>query len=366
MLLPFVPPFYLFTCYQFVPICSVTICSVAVCSTFLSVYLKTPVHLLPNVHLLPPVHLFPLVQDMLSLPFDISSLPDTFCLLPPVYKLLPVHMTSSVHLIPSAFCSPDTTCSPILSVHLFYLFTFYNVFTSFHLAICCLLFNFATCYHQLPFTTCSPDAACSPGLFDVHTPGVTPYSCGSINPHQGLQLLEAFNFAVDYVNQKSGLFTSKLRGVRLGAIGLDVCQNPTRAGNLVANIHNGNVRLSRSGGLEISPQQIMAYVGPFDTDSTIRVADILSAIGVPQVTYGATGLQLQDPIRYPYLLRSVPADDKQARAIISYLKNFNMTNIQVNIKARRLLKLSFSSPSGSHCSNEICACCTIFPCWPKS
>lgn len=168
------------------------------------------------------------------------------------------------------------------------------------------------------------------GLFDVHKQGVTPYSCGSINDRQGLQLLEAFNFAIHYMNSKRGdLFGGKLRGIRIGGIGIDVCSSPTRAANLVANIHGGSIALSLGGGITISPTQILAYVGPFDTQTTIRVADILSAIGVPQVTYGATGLQLQDPVKYDYFLRSVPADDKQARAIISYLKYFNLTNVQV-------------------------------------
>ena len=168
-----------------------------------------------------------------------------------------------------------------------------------------------------------------PGLFDVHEEGSTVYRCGSINKHQGLQLLEAFNFAIDSINRQQNLFQGRLSGVRVGGIGIDVCKSPTRAANIVANIHSGNLPLRLPGGLEINRRQILAYVGPFDTPTTIRVADILSTIGIPQITYGATGLQLQDPAKYQYLLRSVPADDKQSRAIISYLKNFNLTNVQL-------------------------------------
>lgn len=167
------------------------------------------------------------------------------------------------------------------------------------------------------------------GLFDVHTRGATPFTCGSINKEQGPQLLEAFNAAITYINQKQELFAGKLKGVRIGGIGIDVCQSPTRAANLVANIHSGNILIRLSGGTEINRRQIVAYVGPFDTHTTIRVADILNAIGIPQISYGASGLKLQDPKKYPYFLRSVPADDKQSRGIISYLKNFNMTNVQV-------------------------------------
>ncbi|KAK7087416.1 hypothetical protein V1264_021473 [Littorina saxatilis] len=168
------------------------------------------------------------------------------------------------------------------------------------------------------------------GLFDVHNEGRSPYTCGSINEERGLQLLEAFNYALEYINKKSGIFQGRLPNVKVGGIGIDVCKSPTRAANLVANIHSGNINLTHSiTGRRINRREILAYVGPFDTPSTIRVADVLNAIGMPQVTYGATGLQLQDADKYSYLLRSVPADDKQSRAIISYLKNFNLTNIQV-------------------------------------
>ena len=51
-----------------------------------------------------------------------------------------------------------------------------------------------------------------------------------------------------------------------------------------------------------------------------------------QISYGATGLDLLNTDKYSYFLRSVPADDKQARGLISYLKKFNFNNIQVNVQ----------------------------------
>ena len=73
----------------------------------------------------------------------------------------------------------------------------------------------------------------------MHAAGQTPFSCGDINVKQGWQLVEAFNFAISRVNNKTGMFHNKLPGVKIGGIGLDTCSSPNRASNLVANIQSG-------------------------------------------------------------------------------------------------------------------------------
>ncbi|XP_067683866.1 uncharacterized protein [Haliotis asinina] len=166
------------------------------------------------------------------------------------------------------------------------------------------------------------------GLFDVHRKGATPFTCGDINTKHGFELLEAFNYAVDYVNKKQGIFEGKLTGIDIGAIGLDVCQSPTRAANLVANIHSGNINLKKDGET-VNPKNFDVYIGTFETKASIRVADVLNSLSIPQISYGATSLELRDSRSHRYFLRTVPADDKQARAIISYLKRFNIDNVQV-------------------------------------
>ncbi|CAL1533763.1 unnamed protein product [Lymnaea stagnalis] len=166
------------------------------------------------------------------------------------------------------------------------------------------------------------------GLFDVHNGGSTPFTCGSINGKHGLQLLEAFNFAIEYVNNKNGLFKDVLPGVQIGGIGLDMCKSAARAANLVANIHSGNINLVKNGNT-VNPRRIDAYVATMDTESTTQVADILTQLAIPQISYGATGMDLLNREKYNYFLRSVPADDKQGRAMVSYLKKFQYNNIQV-------------------------------------
>ncbi|BFZ18685.1 hypothetical protein BsWGS_21724 [Bradybaena similaris] len=166
------------------------------------------------------------------------------------------------------------------------------------------------------------------GLFDIHKQGTTPFTCGAINYKHGLLLQEAFNYALEVVNTKSGMFKNVLQGVVLGGVSFDICQSPSRAAEIVANIHSGNIQISK-GGVTVNPRRIDAYVATMDTESSIRVADILTQLDIPQVSYGAKGMDLLNRDKYSYFLRSVPADDKQARAMVSYLKKFNYNNIQV-------------------------------------
>ena len=78
----------------------------------------------------------------------------------------------------------------------------------------------------------------------------------------------------------------------------------------------------------IDPNDFQVYVGPFDSESSLRVAEVLTKLGVPQISYGATSVELLNE-KYPFFLRTVPADDKQARAMISYLKSFNIKYVQI-------------------------------------
>ena len=158
--------------------------------------------------------------------------------------------------------------------------------------------------------------------------GGTPYTCGEINDMNGFQLMEAFNWAMDYVNQKKGIFSRKLPGVKLGSLIFDTCSSPVRAGNLIANYHARNFEI-RTSEYRIDPSLIDLYIGPMTSEASIRVADVLAEIGIPQISYGASSLELRNRRKYRYFMRTVPADDKQARALISLLKKYEFPNIQL-------------------------------------
>ena len=50
--------------------------------------------------------------------------------------------------------------------------------------------------------------------------------------------------------------------------------------------------------LQVNPDKIAAYVGGFDSDTSMKMADVLGSLGIPQISYGATSVTLKDTMRY--------------------------------------------------------------------
>ncbi|KAK6190589.1 hypothetical protein SNE40_002421 [Patella caerulea] len=166
------------------------------------------------------------------------------------------------------------------------------------------------------------------GVFDVHKRSLLPHICGDINTLHGFQLLEAFHYAINTVNNKEGMFRNILNGVKVGGIGLDGCQSAIRTGFMVSNIHNGQFTLTRNGET-VNPQEIDAYIGTYSSDNSIYLSRILNDLKIPQISYAASSSELQDKLRYPYFYRTVPADNKQADAMASFLDKYNIRYVQL-------------------------------------
>ena len=166
------------------------------------------------------------------------------------------------------------------------------------------------------------------GVFDVHAKSLTPFTCGELVTKNGFQLLEAFNYAIDKVNDKTGIFQDILKDVKLGGYALDSCQSAIRAGYLVSNVHNGIAELTRNDET-VDPNDINVYIGPYSSDSSLYLARILKSLKIPQISFGSTSTALLDRIKYPYFLRTVPADDRQALAMVKFLDQNDIRYVQV-------------------------------------
>ncbi|XP_060080414.1 uncharacterized protein LOC132559805 [Ylistrum balloti] len=199
------------------------------------------------------------------------------------------------------------------------------------------------------------------GIFDVHVRDLTPFSCGDLKTLHGFQLLEAFNYAIDKVNDKSGIFANVLKNVKLGGVALDSCESAIRTGYLVSNIHNGLTKLTHNAQT-VNPENINMYIGAYSSDSSIYLARILKALKIPQISYASTSTQLLDTIRYPYFLRSVPTDDKQVEGIIKFLDKFNLRYVQVVYKRDNYGELATEAFTNMAAQYKICVSNTIgFP-----
>jgi hypothetical protein len=173
--------------------------------------------------------------------------------------------------------------------------------------------------------------------------GKEAFSCGMINMEFGAPLVEVFNFAIEQVNKKQGIFAKILNGVSLGGITVDSCKSAVRAGNLVADFHSGVITLQDSAGQVVDPDRVQLWIGGQTTLESIEMAQVLKILGIPQISYGATGYALSDRNKYPNFLRTVPADDKQARGLITFVKRWNLVNVQL---------VSSPDPYGNYMSRE--------------
>ena len=171
------------------------------------------------------------------------------------------------------------------------------------------------------------------GMFDVHGESLSPFTCGRIKTLHGFLLLEAFHYAINQVNDKSkdSPFRNILTGTRLGGVGLDACSSKVRGGYIVSNIHNGMFTLARDGQF-ILPNDIDAYIGTYDSASTMYLGRILTDLDMPQISYASSSSLLNDTRIFPYFYRTVPTDFNQIKAILSFLDKINIRYVQVLYK----------------------------------
>ncbi|XP_035691372.1 metabotropic glutamate receptor 4-like [Branchiostoma floridae] len=184
------------------------------------------------------------------------------------------------------------------------------------------------------------------GLFPVHGAGDTTFVCGDINKEKGIQTLEAFLYAIRRINQDANLLPS----VSLGTLALrhhidihisgrvidhkvfppsqvlDTCYSPIQAGQDVSNLQS---RVVTYGVPDVDVYDIIGYVGALSSDVTVDVADVLTSLGIPQISWGSTSTLLSNADDYPFFLRTVPSDDLQGEAIAALVDYFDWNYVAI-------------------------------------
>ena len=119
-----------------------------------------------------------------------------------------------------------------------------------------------------------------------------------------------------------------MKNIKLGGIGLDACESAIKTGYTVSDVHNGLISLTKNGE-KIDPDDISAYIAGYSSDSSLYLARILKSLKIPQISYASTSIALSDQDRYPYFMRSVPADDNLAESLVTFLDHFDIRYVQV-------------------------------------
>uniref|UniRef100_A0A8C6R9J6 Taste receptor type 1 member 2 n=1 Tax=Nannospalax galili TaxID=1026970 RepID=A0A8C6R9J6_NANGA len=141
----------------------------------------------------------------------------------------------------------------------------------------------------------------------------------------GYNLMQAMRFAVEEINNHSSL----LPGVRLGYEIVDVCY-------LSNNVQPGLYFLAQNDDFlpilkdysQYVPQ-VVAVIGPDNSESTITVSNFLSLFLVPQVTYSAISDKLRNKLRFPAMLRTVPSATHHIEAMVQLMLHFRWNWIVV-------------------------------------
>ncbi|XP_071181823.1 uncharacterized protein [Mytilus edulis] len=114
-------------------------------------------------------------------------------------------------------------------------------------------------------------------------------------------------------------------GLNFGAIALDDCYNELNISALITELFTGQrTLLDPKSKNPINFSKVVAVVGALSSRVTQRIADLMSSLHIPMVSYGASATTLDNRVRYPYFLRTVPSDSLQIEGMIKLISKLNV------------------------------------------
>ena len=105
----------------------------------------------------------------------------------------------------------------------------------------------------------------------------TENGCGRIDPNPGYQYLASFLFALEEINDPS---SKLLPGIKLGARIYDTCRSQTIGSDGAKEIIKYTLRE------ENDTAPLAGVIGPFRSDVSVAVANLLRVFNIPQVRHG--------------------------------------------------------------------------------
>jgi hypothetical protein len=156
------------------------------------------------------------------------------------------------------------------------------------------------------------------GVAPIHTKGSTPLKCGEIKKG-GLDIAETIRFAVKEAKSKPE--------ANIGIVIIDSCNDPQIIQEKILTLHRFGVYV-KDRFIPIG-DKILGYIGGWSSDVSKAVADIISRLKYPQISYASTAPILSDRSIYPYFLRTPIPDDKQAETILKIVMGLQGNYIQI-------------------------------------
>ncbi|OCT57291.1 hypothetical protein XELAEV_18003667mg [Xenopus laevis] len=158
-------------------------------------------------------------------------------------------------------------------------------------------------------------------------PGKSSQRLLCIDPHrQNSKLFVDFQFAIEQINKNPDL----LPNVSLGYHIYDSCGDVQKAVKSVLQILSGT-REPLPNYSCVGKRNIAGFIGDGASETTVPIAQILSTVGLSQISYGATDPLLGDRFNFPYFFRTVQSDEGYYFALGKLLKKFGWNWIGIVI-----------------------------------
>nr|XP_055075301.1 taste receptor type 1 member 1-like [Misgurnus anguillicaudatus] len=163
------------------------------------------------------------------------------------------------------------------------------------------------------------------GLFPVHevvqtTSRFTPEAL-ECKRHtftkSGYFMFQVMRYAVEEINNS----TTLLPNVSLGYDIFDHCTD-TKNFPSVLNFMSQNGSIKPREKLISHQSKVIALTGPYGSSRTISVAQVLTVDLIPMVNYGASSYELDNKLKYPTFIRTVPSSNDLIQMIIRIIQWF--------------------------------------------
>lgn len=160
------------------------------------------------------------------------------------------------------------------------------------------------------------------GLSDIHERVNNAYQCDSARiSSKGLLNLEAFHYAIrEYGPLIHG-------DVSIGGVSLDSCSRTEQTLENILSFEVCKVRLGST--FPVSPRNLLAYVGPSTNMDAMAASRLLTDMNKTMISHAATSPMLNDRVKHPFFLRTVPHDNYNPKIISAILGKFNIKYVML-------------------------------------